>query len=95
MAATAKAAEYFLADGIILTGNTTGDPTKIEDVCQVKKSTTLPIIVGSGVTLDNLQEYLDCDALIVGSNFKKDGNWKNDLEESRIKKFMDKIRLLL
>lgn len=91
---TAKAAEYFLADGLILTGNATGDPTKPEDVEVVKQCVGIPVIVGSGVNCDNLQRYVGADALIVGSHFKKDGKWYNELEEHKIKQFVENVSKL-
>lgn len=91
---TAKAAEYFLADGLVVTGNATGDPAKPADVEKVKTSVSLPVIVGSGVHYENVQDYLNADALIVGSHFKKDGKWFNKLQEGKIKSFIEKITTL-
>lgn len=94
MEETAKAAEYFLADGLIVTGNATGDPAKPADVAKVKTAVSLPVIVGSGVNYENVQDYLNADALIVGSHFKKDGKWFNELQENRIKGFIDQINTI-
>lgn len=94
MEETAKAAEYFLADGLIVTGNATGDPAKPTDVEKVKTAVSLPVIVGSGVNYENVQDYLKADALIVGSHFKKKGKWFNGLQEERIKRFIDKTSVL-
>lgn len=91
---TAKAAEYFLADGLVLTGNATGDPTKPEDIKRVKENVCLPVIVGSGVTYENLQDYSNANALIVGSHFKKGGQWFNELEGNKIQRFMEKVHNL-
>lgn len=91
---TAKAAEYFLADALIITGTTTGDPADTDDLSHVKKNTSLPVLIGSGVTKTNLYQYLNADAVIIGSHFKKDGKWSNELDESRIKLFMEEITLL-
>lgn len=88
---TAKAAEYFLADGLILTGSATGDPAEPEHVKNVKRSVSLPVIVGSGVSYENLKDYITANAFIVGSDFKKDGKWYNQLQENRIQRFMDKL----
>ncbi|XP_028596109.2 uncharacterized protein F13E9.13, mitochondrial-like isoform X3 [Podarcis muralis] len=89
VAETAKAAEFFLADGVILTGAATGleaDPKELEEVgCAVK----IPVLVGSGVTLENLKNYLGANALIVGSYFKKESYWANNIDPDRVKRFMD------
>jgi len=40
----------------------------------VRRHTTLPILIGSGATPDNLpQVYAQVDGLIVGSYFKQEG----------------------
>lgn len=88
---TAKAAEFFLSDGIILTGTATGDPVNVKELSQLTGAVNLPILIGSGVTVDNFELYKDADAFIIGSHFKNDGIWWNNLEEARIKRFMEKI----
>nr|CAI5866336.1 unnamed protein product [Callosobruchus analis] len=89
---TAKAAEYFLSDGLILTGSATGVPAEENDLQQLKGTTSLPILVGSGVTYDNIEKYLSADALIVGSYFKKGGKWWNEIDEDRVGNLMKKIK---
>ncbi|CAG9767503.1 unnamed protein product [Ceutorhynchus assimilis] len=91
---TAKAAEYFLADGLVLTGTSTGVPAHLHELNQLKETTNLPIFIGSGVTKENLEDYIKADALIVGSHFKKGGLWSNEVDENRVREFMDKIRYL-
>lgn len=92
---TAAAAEFFLSDGIILTGSETGKETDLNGVQSVKKSIKLPVIIGSGITVNNIANYLPyCDAFIVGSHFKKSGNWKNTVDTERVKVFMKKINQL-
>lgn len=89
---TAKAAQFFLSDGLIITGKSTGVEADIDELSQVKESTDLPILIGSGITYENIDNYFNlADAFIVGSHFKIDGNWINKVEETRVKKFIDKI----
>lgn len=90
---TAKTAEYFRSDGLIITGTSTGEEANIEEVKTVKKACKIPVIVGSGVTLKNLETYLPiADALIVGSWFKEDGHWKNALNYNKIARFMEEAK---
>lgn len=91
---TAKAAEFFLSDGLILTGKSTGDPAHAQDIEIVKSSCKLPVIIGSGVSLENVSKYLNADGLIVGSYFKKTGHWSSELSDDNIAKFMSKIQKL-
>ena len=51
---TAKAAEFFLVDGVIVTGISTGQPTDAGEVRSVAAAIGVPVLVGSGVTSENL-----------------------------------------
>lgn len=89
---TAHAAEYFLSDGLILTGAATGEAASAEELRAVYAATKLPVLVGSGITADNLKTYLPlADAFIVGSHFKKDGHWTNPLDPARIRRLLDAL----
>ncbi|KAL0115842.1 hypothetical protein PUN28_011013 [Cardiocondyla obscurior] len=92
---TVKAAEFFLADGVILTGKVTGGETDVQDLLEVQKcvATKLPVLIGSGVTLDNINNYTDtADALIVGSHFKVAGRWENELDPTRVRALVKKLK---
>lgn len=92
---TALTAEFFLSDGIIITGTMTGTPAKVEALQEIKTAIKLPVLVGSGVTLKNMENYLPLvDGLIVGSHFKKQGNWFNPVDYDRVARFMDRVREL-
>jgi uncharacterized protein len=78
-----------------VSGDYTGAPTSPEDIAMVRQHTTLPILIGSGATPDNLPHvYTQVDGLIVGSYFKKEGKAENLVEEARVKKFTDTLRAL-
>jgi membrane complex biogenesis BtpA family protein len=95
IAETARAAEFFLSDGVIVTGLATGMETDLEELQQVKEAVNIPVLVGSGITLENVDRYLAiADALIVGSYFKKDGLWTQGVDFNRAKIFMDKVNRL-
>jgi len=92
---TAKAAEFFLSDGLIITGKSTGQEANIDEIKSVKKTTKLPVIIGSGISDLNLENYLPfCDAMIIGSYFKKNGNWENLVDKERVNSFMRKVNKL-
>ncbi len=92
---TAHAAEFFLSDGVIVTGVATGSPTNPVEVERVKNSVKIPVLVGSGVTQDNVANYLGiADALIVGSYFKEDGYWSNAIDLKRVESFMKIVHRL-
>lgn len=89
---TARAAQFFHADGLIVTGTSTGAPTDPSELARVQQAApNLPVMVGSGVDLDNVDQYMGAHALIIGSHFKEEGHWTKPLDERRIDKFMTKI----
>ena len=79
---TAKAAEFFLADGVIVSGIATRHAADVAEVKAVASAVAVPTLVGSGITLANLHDYSDADALIVGSSVKRGGIWSGVLDES-------------
>lgn len=91
---TAKAAEFFNSDGIILTGTSTGSAANPAELKELVNNINLPIIIGSGITAENVTNYLDADAFIIGSYFKKDGFWKNEICTDRLIRFMEKVKSL-
>lgn len=89
---TAHAAEYFLSDGLILTGAATGEAASVDELRAVYAAVKIPVLVGSGLTADNLKTYLPlADAFIVGSHFKQDGYWENPLDPARIRRLLDAL----
>lgn len=91
----AKAAEFFLADGVIVTGSSTGIPASIKEISEVQNAVTCPVWIGSGLTADNISSYWQiADGFIVGSYLKQDGLWSNELSPSRCKKFIDQVNIL-
>ncbi|XP_069595398.1 uncharacterized protein F13E9.13, mitochondrial-like isoform X2 [Ranitomeya imitator] len=88
---TARAAEFFLADGVILTGVATGQEADAAELKEVQRSVRIPALVGSGVTLDNVETYAEASAMIVGSHFKHGGDWRKSVDYDRVVAFMEKI----
>jgi len=95
IAETAHSAEFFLSDGVIVTGIATGTEAELEEVKQVRKATKNPVLIGSGITDENLKNYWPySDIFIVGSYIKVNGYWKNELDEKRIAKLMEEFERL-
>lgn len=93
---TSKAAEFFNSDGIIITGISTGKEPDINELKSVRKNINLPLIIGSGMTADNIEKFYNlADGFIVGSYFKKDGKWKNKLDTNRIRNFVEKFNSMI
>jgi membrane complex biogenesis BtpA family protein len=83
IAETARAAEFFLADGVIVTGVATGRSTSPSEVDVVSRAVSIPVLVGSGVTPDNLRDYPTADGFIVGSSLKRNGLWREPVDFAR------------
>ncbi|XP_029688129.1 uncharacterized protein F13E9.13, mitochondrial-like [Takifugu rubripes] len=87
---TARAAEFFLSDGVIITGAATGEQANPEELRAVSQSVRIPVLIGSGVTHDNLERYVDANGMIIGSHFKEGGHWANAVAPQRVKRLMEK-----
>jgi membrane complex biogenesis BtpA family protein len=99
---------FFGADGMIVTGSATGEPTRPDDVSTVKaaisKATNskaadskaqaeIPVWIGSGTTPENLPAlWPHADGFIIGSYFKQDGLWSNPIDPERVRKLLDKAK---
>ena len=91
---TAQTAAFCRSDGLILTGSATGAATYPQDLKAVQSISKLPVLIGSGITIDNMDAYLSADAWIIGSHFKKEGLWHNEVHEESVLKFMKKVNTL-
>ena len=93
---TAEAADFFLSDGNIITGEHTGKPVSSEELKLVQAQSMLPVLVGSGVTPEGLPEiWKAADAFIVGSYLKQDGHWDQALDQQRIDELLQTRKRLL
>ena len=83
---TAKAAEFFAVDGVIVSGLATGQPAEPDEVGAVANAVSVPTLVGSGITAENILTFSDAEGFIVGSSVKKDGLWSNPMDAERTQK---------
>lgn len=89
IAETARAAEFALADGVIVTGMATGRPADPGEVEAVAASVGIPTLVGSGVDVDNVGSFAAADGLIVGSSVKQRGDWRMPLDPEAVRRLAD------
>ena len=94
IADAAHGAEFFGADGLIVTGAATGRPTSEADIAEVRAATKLPVLVGSGVTPDTASGFfaVGADALIVGSSIKIRGDWMNPVDPKRAREMVAAVK---
>ena len=83
-----------LADALIVSGWATGQKTDPEHVRTVKHAArTAPVFVGSGVTAENIRDYLPfCDGFIIGSGFKREGRPEEPVEAPRVQAIISALR---
>ena len=90
---TAETVEFMGADCVIVTGSATGRPPAIADVQEAKSHCRLPVLLGSGITENNIAEFYDtADGFIIGSAFKIDGLWSNTVDPLRVDSFLKAIQ---
>ena len=78
------------SDGAIVTGTETARPPAVEDLRAVREACDLPLLIGSGLTAENLAEYHPlADAFIVGSSLKEKGRWNAPPDPRRVGGMLD------
>jgi uncharacterized protein len=91
----AAAVEFMRGDAVIVTGSVTGEPPRIADVREAKAGCGLPVVLGSGVSAENIADYYAiADGFIVGSSFKTGGHWANSVELARVQRLMAEAQKL-
>ena len=85
-----------LADGLIVSGPATGEETASSDVSVVRKATPDGLVlVGSGVTEDNIRRVLEhSDGAIVGTSLKEGAVVTNRVDPERVRRMADIFRSL-
>lgn len=78
------------SDAIIVTGAHTGVPPSEDDLVMVRHATDLPVLIGSGISVDNLAELAPfADGFIVGSAMKENGQWDAPVSEVRVEAMVE------
>jgi predicted TIM-barrel enzyme len=85
--------EFFNADVVIATGQRTGHAADLDYLKAIRAAASLPTLVGSGATPDNVGDILSIvDGVIVASAVKVDGCWWNPVDAERAKLFVPRAR---
>ncbi|MFN8178541.1 MAG: BtpA/SgcQ family protein [bacterium] len=73
------------ADAVILSGAATGAATDADEVRRVKEALPkTPLLVGSGITAENLESFWPwADGMIVGSALKEGGDARRSVDPAR------------
>lgn len=90
-----RQADFFHADGIVITGPRTGAEPEAADLVASRQASALPMVIGSGMNKDNLEHFFPlADGFIVGSTFRETGAFLGDLCPDRLESFMQLFRRL-
>lgn len=63
-------------------------------IAELKAHATLPVLLGSGIAVGNIEDFFTADAVIVGSSFKEGNTWSGALNTVQVRTFIEKVRLL-
>ena len=82
------------ADALIISGTGTGVAANIDDVERVRRACPhAKILLGSGVTLENVSEFLQfADGVIVGTSLKVGGRLFNPVDPTRVAALVKTVR---
>jgi len=82
------------SDALCVSGLTAGTETDSQILQQVKGAVPNTVVfANTGVRLENVENQLSiADGAVVGTTFKKDGVFENEVDAARVKKFMDKVK---
>ncbi len=86
--------ERGLADGLVVTGVATGQPTSLHDLERVRGvAEDVPLFVGSGATAETAARLFSiADGLIVGTAVKREGLVTNPVDPIKVKRFVEAAR---
>jgi uncharacterized protein len=90
----ARSAVYLGVDALLVSGQITGEPTDLKQLCQVKAAVPgTPVLANTGVTATTVGDVLDCaDGAIVGTALKAGGITWNAADPARAAQFMTAAR---
>ena len=94
IAQRAKSAVFSsLADVVLVSGPMTGQPAETAELKLAKDALPdTPVFANTGVNIDNVADVLKiADGCVIGSHLKVDGNTWNNVDQARVKRFMDKV----
>ncbi|UCG26318.1 MAG: BtpA/SgcQ family protein [Chloroflexota bacterium] len=81
-------------DALCVSGLTAGVEPSHTALLQVKEAVPgTPVFANTGVSLSNVEQQLSiADGTITGTTFKRDGYIWNEVDEGRVRAFMDKVK---
>ncbi len=86
--------ERGLADGVILSGWSTGSPPNLEDLELARAAANgTPVFIGSGASWENISTLMQAaDGVIVSSSLKRHGRREQPIDPIRVSQFVEAAR---
>lgn len=83
-----------LADAVIVSGTNTGAAARLQEVRDVRRAARgTPVFIGSGVTVENVGEFLPhVEGVIVGTSLKQGGVPRAPVELERVQRLLAAVR---
>ena len=83
--------ERGLADGVILSGWSTGSPPPVEDLKVASEAAgNTPLFIGSGANWQNISHLLpEADGVIVSTSLKRHGKIEEPIDPNRVGQFIE------
>lgn len=80
-------------DGVVVTGNATGEQTDLEKIKLFRNTLgEFPLIIGAGITKENVREQLQyADGIIVGSYLKDNRKDFGEVSEEHVRELVEVI----
>ena len=81
-------------DALCVSGLVAGQETDTQTLKRVKNVVgDVVVFVNTGVRLSNVEEQLSvADGAVIGTTFKRDGNFYNEVDKERVVEFMTKVK---
>lgn len=83
-----------LPDAIGICGANAGKKIDLEFMQEIRaQSPDTVLFATTGVNIDTIEEIYDvADAAFIATHFKKEGIFENEVDEARVRRFMDKLK---
>lgn len=83
-----------LPDAIGICGANAGKKIDLEFMREIRaQSPDTVLFATTGVNIDTIEEIYDvADAAFIATHFKKEGIFENEVDEARVRRFMDKLK---
>jgi predicted TIM-barrel enzyme len=63
-----------------------------DEIMSIRDAVSIPILIGSGLDVNNLSDILPLtDGAVVGSAFKEGGELSSPVDKQKVKIFMQKV----